>query len=137
MIPSPIEKIIKKVSEDIFVRRYMKKYKIVKVMYECSKLSIFGTMYKQGHFVILPSRNDCLAFGRIVKLLSCGENAYFLYKRNVSLHCSKTDLYMLTEHEDYDIIPSHHLADFRPLNGYLVGEEKKVSISLRNYILDQ
>ena len=36
----------------------------------------------------------------------------------------------------YDIIPSRQLADFRPLQGYLVGEEKKTSISLRNYVLD-
>ena len=138
MIPTPIEKTIVRVSEDNRVQKYMKNNKIVGgAIYECSKMSIFGTVYKAGQFVILPSTNDCLAFGKIIKLLSCEFNAYFLYKKTIAVYCSNTDLYMIHEHEDYDIIPSHHLADFRPLQGYLVGEEKKTSISLRNYILDQ
>ena len=93
--------------------------------------------FGQGHFVILPSRNDSLKFAKILKLLCCETYAYFLYKKTISTFCSKTDLHMITEYEDFDIIASNHLEDFRPLHGYLVGEHKKMSVSLRNYVLDR
>lgn len=92
-------------------------------MYECSKLSVFGTEYKRDQYIILPqSTNVSLVFGKIAKLLCCEEYAYFLYQKSIPRYCQKTDLHFIVEHQqdlNFELIASHHLPDFRPLESYL------------------
>ena len=142
MLSSPVETNITKVSTDIVVEDYLESEKIAGPLLECSKLSIFGTEYRVGHYIILPSStNECFVFGRIVKLLCDEENAYFMYHESIPKYCPKTDLYFVDERpkkrRHYDIIMAHHLPDYRPLESYEVGESKQASISIRNYLLQQ
>ena len=139
ILSSSIQKDIIKVCEHHIVKHYTTRNQVLGgVIYECKKLSIFGTKYNVGHYIILPeSTNEAIVFGRIVKLLACKEYAYFLYEKHIPTHCSKTDLYFVTKKQKHiqGIILSHQLPNFRPLEGYKVGQKKQVSISIKNYML--
>ena len=116
LIPSPIDTTIIKVSEDTHVLDYTKKVKVAGgIIYECSKVEVFGTPYNKEQFIILPSTNDSLVFGQIVKLLSSTDSVYFLYQKTHSVYCPKKDLYMVENLPAFSVIPSQHLADYRPL----------------------
>ena len=107
------------------------------ILYECKTLSAFGTAYKKGQYVILPeSTNTFLCLGKILKLLCCQTYGHLLYKRTYSQYCTKTDLFIVKEVEKFDVIPTYQVADPKPLQGYVVGEERKVTVSLRNFILE-
>ena len=117
MIPMAIQKKIKKVSRDNLVQTYLQSFKVPGgIMYQCSKMTIYGTTYKSGEYLILPeSTNSSLVIGKICSLLCCQEYAYFKYQRNATSYCPKTDLYYVKGLPEYDIVASHHLADYRPL----------------------
>ena len=53
-----------------------------------------------------------------------------------TFYCCKTDLFMISHQNNHGIVPIHHLADYYPLQGYLVGEAKNISVSLRNYVVE-
>ena len=42
---------------------------------------------------------------------------------------------MIEERNQDGIIPIHQLGDYHPIEGYLVGQGKKMSVSLQNYIV--
>ena len=117
MIPTPIEKSIKAVCQHELVEKYLKSSNVSGgVIYECSRLKIYGTLYQCEQYIILPeSTNSSLVLGRIEKLLCCQEYAYFIYQRNAVSYCPKTDLFIVKGLPEYDLIASHHLADYRPL----------------------
>ena len=78
------------------------------VLYECNNLSVFGTSYKVGQYVILPnSTNASLCLGKITKLLCCEKYAYLLYEKTRSEYCTKTDLFMINELKRFDVIPMY------------------------------
>ena len=141
IVPFSIEKCVKNICDDQIVKDYIKNNEVAgEVIFECKKLTIFGTMYKKGHYIILPeSTNEHYVFGLIVKLLSCEDYAYFLYKKCVPTYCPKTDLFFINEQQQklqkIDIILSHQLPDYRPLESYKVGQQQQVSLSMRNNIL--
>ena len=141
LLSSSIESDIIKVCDHPVVTNYTKSTQVAGgVMYECKKLSVFGTAYRPGHYLILPeSTNEAFVFGKIVKLLVCEEYAYFLYERHIPTYCSKTDLWFVSKQKqpktNRGIILSHQLPDFRPLEAYKMGEKQQLSISIRNYIL--
>ena len=137
MFKSTIEKNITKLCTDKFVTKYAKKIKIQEIFYECSKLSVFGTEYKHGQYIILPdSTNASPLFGKIYKLLTCGKKCYLYYQLTSAIYCSKTDLFMITEEQKFDILPSFQLPDYHIIEPYAVGEGKKTSLSMRNNILE-
>ena len=106
-------------------------------IYECSKISLYGTQYKCGQYIILPeSNNSIFHFGKIIKLLACEKYCYLLYQETSNQYCQKTDLHFITEKKMYGIIPAHQLGDFHPIEGYAVGERKKTSLSLQNFVLE-
>ena len=106
-------------------------------LYECASLSFYNTEYKPGQFVILPnSSNISPKFGEIKKLLCSSKYGYLVYKKTTNVYCSSTDLFMVNVTSHEAIIPVHHLGEFHPLEGYEVGQSKKISISLRNHILE-
>ena len=77
MFSSEIETKIKDVCNDKIATDYLKRHKNIKAFYECSKLSIFNTEYKQGQYVLLPeSTNEKPLFGKIFKLLCCEQGKY-------------------------------------------------------------
>ena len=43
---------------------------------------------------------------------------------------------MISIKKDNGILPVQHLAEYHPLQGYLVGESQRISISLRNYLVE-
>ena len=62
-------------------------------IYECSKISLYGTQYKCGQYIILPeSNNSIFHFGKIIKLLACEKYCYLLYQETSNQYCQKTDL---------------------------------------------
>lgn len=137
ILPSDVEKTIIKVFSDYVVEEYVKELDIPIVMYECSKLSVHGTQYKQGQFVLLPeSSNKKPVFGKIWKTLSCDKYGYIYYQKTTNAYDQKMDLYMITEMPDFGIVPCIHLPSYHTLEAYKVGEGKEISISMRNYILE-
>ena len=137
MIPSDIDKKIVKVCSDKIVLDYQKKFTVPgKKLFLCSKLSVFSTDYAVGQYIVLPSTNAAPKFGKILKLLCCTKFAYFLYKKTDNKYCEKSDLYIISENKDCDLIPQHKLACFYPLNAYVVGQPKKTTISMKHYICE-
>ena len=137
LILSPIERNISKKSDNTIVKDYLKKKNLESlVIWECSRLVVHGTAYKKGHIIVLPNSNNySMIFGRITELLVSEKHSYFLYRNIKSRYCSMTDLYFLEEIDSYDMIPSHHLGCFRPLETYVVGQNNRVSLSLRCNVL--
>ena len=136
LIATPIERKIVKISDSDIVAGYIEKHNITGEIYTCSYLSVFGTDYQKDQVVILPeSDNNRMEFGKIIELLSCQENAYVMYKKMSSIYCPMSDLYFLEELEAIDLIPTHQLACFRPLETYEVGESRRIAVSLRSYVL--
>ena len=133
-----IEKNILKVCNHKVAQEYLRKVNVTGgILYQCSQISVHGTQYKVGKYVILPqSTNSHPLFGKISMLLCCEEFCYLMCQRTSASYCSDTDLYIVKELQDFDIFPAHHLADFHPLEGYEVGEGKEISLSMRNYILE-
>lgn len=119
MLPPSIEKKVQKTCTDELAQNYIKKGNVDgNVLFQCSKLSAFGTEYKLNQYVLLPnSSNISPSFGKIKKLLCSKESAYLMYQKTSNIFCSKTDLFMVAEKNVLDIIPVHHLADYHPLQG--------------------
>ena len=134
----PIEKNILEICNDEVTQDYLKQVNVAGgLLYECSSIAVYGTEYKKGHYIILPnSTNSKLIFGKIVKLLCCEKFCYLLYQTTSSYYCENTDLYFVEEKENFEIIPSHQLGDFHPLEGYSVGEGKEISLSIKHYLLE-
>ena len=54
MFPSAIERTIKKIAKEKLVQDFLKSNKVSgKVLYECSKLSVYGTEYKRNTYIVL------------------------------------------------------------------------------------
>lgn len=138
MIPTAIERTIKKVCNNQIITDYMKSLKTRdKVLYECSNVKIYGTSYRKGQFVLLPgSTNSLPKFGKITKLLSSEECGYFMYRKTRNSYDHNFDVYIIEEQQEFEVIAAHHLACFHPLESYEIGFEKKISISLRSQILE-
>ena len=71
MVVTPIERTITKISKSPIVADYIGKHNVSGgIIYTCSKISVFGTNYREGQVVILPnSDNKLMEFGEIVELL--------------------------------------------------------------------
>ena len=137
MIPSALEKNISKRCTDELVKDFVKTLPSPKILHECSKLSVHNTEYKNGQFVILPESSNTLpVFGKILKLLSCEKFGYLYIQNTSNKYCPKTDLFYLTETQQFRIVPCMQLPCYHTLEAYPVGESKKLSLSLRNYILE-
>ena len=133
-------KIQKLVTDDKLVLDFLKDHNVPGAkMYQCSKLSVFSTEYKIDQFIVLPgSKNISPKFGRIKHLLCCQKYGYLVYQDTNSTYCENTDLFFITEGKEQRILPTYQLSigNFRPLEGYLVGEQNLLSLSLRNYVLE-
>lgn len=119
MFSSEIETKIKDVCNDKIATDYLKRHKNIKAFYECSKLSIFNTEYKQGQYVLLPeSTNEKPLFGKIFKLLCCeqGKYGYLYIEKTTSSYNSNTDLYIVNESGQFDIIAAIQLPDYHSLD---------------------
>ena len=138
MLPSVVEKTILKVCSDKVVLDYQKMFKVPgNKLHLCSKLSVFSTDYYVGQYIVLPSStNAAPKFGKIQKLLSCTKFAYFMYKKTQNVYCPKSDLYIITEDKDCDLVPQHKLPCYYPLNAYDVGQPIQTTISMKHYILE-
>ena len=120
MFPRQVEKTIKDICTDKIALDFLKTQKDIKALYECSKLSVFHTEYKQGQYVLLPgSTNTRPLFGKIVKLLCCdqGKYSYLYYQKTSHCYCTDTDLFMISSCEQFEIIATDHLPDFHTLEG--------------------
>ena len=113
------------------------KFRGWKILYECSKLSVHGTEYQHGQFVVLPESSNTLpVFGKILKLLSCEQFGYFVIQNTSNKYCSKTDLYFVIENQQFTVVPCLQLPSYLPIEAYPHGAAKNMSLSLRNYILE-
>jgi hypothetical protein len=119
LLKPPKKMKVVEVCDDELVENYVKNSNNVEnVLYLCSNLTIFGTEYKVGEFVILPnSTNISPSFGKIKKLLCSQKNGYLMYQKTISVYCEKSDLFMISELSEDEIIPVEHLADYHPLEG--------------------
>ena len=99
MMPFGIDKKIRGIATDKTVSEYLKSNKVVgEKLYVCDNLSVYGTDYIRGQYVILPnSTNSSMMFGRIVKLLCDEEFAYIEYRKTSS--CSSTEAPRLVDVE--------------------------------------
>ena len=124
-IPADIEKTIVKECCDEIVLNYLKTYKVPgNTIYECSKLVSFGTEYQKDTYVILPSStNKNILLGKIEKILACQKYGYVLYQKALCEYNHNTDLLMVNELQQCDVIPLYQLSDPRPLHGYEIGRE--------------
>ena len=121
-LPHDIEKVIVDKNTDEIVMDYLSRFKVKgNSLYECSKLSVFGTAYTQGQYVILPESSESLMFGKIEKLLCCEKFGYILYRKTIAKYCTETDLFLIKELKKCEVIPVHQLPDYRPLQGYTIG----------------
>lgn len=137
LVSSAMENTITKVYSDEVVKNYVKTLKLPKVLYECSKLSIYGTDYRPDQFILLPeSTNVKPVFGRISKLLSCQKFGYLYYEKTVSTYSPGADIFMIRGTEEFYIVPCQQLPTYRTIEGYCVGERNQISLSLRNYIAE-
>ena len=119
MLPPSIEKTIQKISTDQITQHSIKSKTVAgNVLFQCSKLSAFGTEYKVNQYVLLSdSSNICPSFGKSMKLLCSKKSAYLMYQKTSNKFCPQTDLFMITEKNEIDIIQVDHLADYHPLQG--------------------
>ena len=118
MLISAIEKTILRECTDQIAIDYARDLTTTTVFFECSKLSVYNTQYRKGQYVLLPSStNEKPDFGKIEKLLICdqGQYAYLYCQNTVSCYCPDTDLYMVTDSEQFVIIPTYQLPDYYPL----------------------
>ena len=134
---SEIEMTVQKKCTDELVLKFLETVDVPGgVLYECKKLTVFGTSYKKDQFLILPeATNDAVCLGRIEKLLSCTECGYVVYEKTLCEYQPEIDLYMVTGLGYYSVVPLYQLPDPIPLQGYAVGVKKTVSVSLRRHIL--
>ena len=134
LISNPLQNVITKKCNDDIIKDFVKTSSS-RHLYECSKLIVFGTEYKPGQYVILPeSSNASPSFGKIKTLLSCKKFGYLIVQNTTNQYCPKTDLYYVIETQELKIVPCMQLPSYHPLEAYPVGEGKKMSLSLRNYI---
>ena len=119
LIPTPVEKKIRKPCLSPVAKEYMKQSKIHgSTLYECSFLKVYGTQYQKNQFVILNgSTNKLPSFGQIQTLLCCEKKGYVLYNRTSSEYCDKTDLFFVTVQDQQEITAISYLADYHPLQG--------------------
>ena len=144
IIPSPVESTIIKVCSDRAVKDYLKTLKTPKcpkILYECSKLRIHGTEYKQGQYLILPeSSNAVPVFSKVHKLLCCDTFGYILYQETNSTYSSGADIYFVSDTTNFDVLPCIQLPSYHTIEGYPVGtdfgEGRPISLSIRNYIAE-
>ena len=117
MIPTNIEKRIKKQCHDKTALSFLESYEVSNgVLYECSTLKVFQTNYQKEQFVLLPgSKNSDLLVGKIEKLLCCSDYGYLLYRNMQAEYCPKVDLLFVKDTNEFDVIPTHWLCDPRPL----------------------
>ena len=91
MFPSPIERTIKRVCNDRMVQNYMKANEISGNLYQCYKISVYGTVYGRNQYIILPGSTNCeVQFGKIIELLSNNDCAYFKYEKLTCQYCPDT-----------------------------------------------
>ena len=128
-----IDKSISKECTDDLTMKYLQDFKVAgNMLYECRTLSVWGTEYRVGQYVLIQgSTIDVPVFCIISKLLCCQKCAYLMLQKTSSVYCNKTDLYFISDESDYEVMPIEHLAAFHPLESYLVSEGQKISISLR------
>lgn len=85
--------------------------------------------------VILPeSTNTSPIFGKIFKILCCQKEGYIYYQEMKSSYCPKSDLYFVSDTENFDMLPCLHLPSYHTLEGYPVGAGEKMSLSIRTFI---
>ena len=115
MLSKEIDKNIQKICTQDIATSYVKTHKVYGgALHECSSLSVFGTAYKKGQYLVLPySTNDYPRFGKIVQLLCDQKHAYFIYKEQIASYCKLTDVFFVREQEKFDLISQKHLADYR------------------------
>ena len=137
MLENEIEKNVKNICSDDIANDYLKKFKVFGgKLFECTTLVIHGTQYHVGQYILLPeSSNEYPKFGKIVKLLCDKKHGYFMYQKTSSVYSRETDLFMIKVKEEQKIIMAKHICTYLPLESYLLGEKKELSISLRHNIL--
>ena len=131
-----IDKTIRKIADDDITKEFVERNKISGNLFECSKLSVWGTQYKIGQYVLL--RNSTMEdpiFGKIVKLLCSLDQAYLMCQKTSNSYSPATDLFFVNDENLFEVIPSCQLAAYHPLESYLVSEADLTSISLRHYVL--
>ena len=108
----------------------------------CSKFSVYGTVYQRGKFVILKRHPSdfpfSYRFAKIEELLCIKEDPYLLIKEVIAYYEDESDLFIIDENKDFnlDIVSWKNLGGYLPLNAYHVGEQKKLSLSLKFHTLD-
>ena len=133
---TPIDYEIKGVSNDRIVKEYAKKNKVAGDVFRCSRLTVFGTDYKSGEYVLLPdSTNNSPVFGKIANLFCSADQGYLKYQKTSNTYCMKLDIFYIKEEPGFDLIPVRQLADYHPLIAYTVTGDR-ISISLRRFILE-
>ena len=139
---SKFEKHVSGILKDADVLTLCQKQKNLQrhAVFLCSSLEYHGTPYRLGSFVILPKMANDLpstfTFGKIEMLLFGNESAFLYVERYNAFYDESFDLYMLQTENVHEVVSVEQLEDFYPLEGYLVGEEKALSISLRHYPFD-
>ena len=79
---------------------------------------MFGTEFKLNQYVLLPeSTNVNPSFGKVRELLCCQENGYLVILKTYSEYCQNTDLFMVFDLGEEDVVQLSHLADYHPLEG--------------------
>ena len=132
-----IDKKIRKIADGDVTKEFVNRNKVAGNLYECSRLSIWGTQYKIGQYVLL--RNSTMEdpiFGKIIKLLCGQDQGYLMCQKTTNSYSPGTDLFFVNDQNAFDVIPTCQLAAYHPLESYLVSEAKLPSLSLRHYVLE-
>ena len=103
-------------------------------------MSVYGTSYFVGSFVLLPRESNDLPldyrFGKVETLLIIDGKPSLFVKMCKSELDMDYDLYFVSTVNEYKVIDVTELADFHPVEGYYVGESKRLSVSLNHYVYD-
>ena len=81
-------------------------------------MSVYNTEYKRGQYVLLPnSTNEKPLFGKIFKLLCCeqGRYGYLYYQKTSNTYRPDTDLFIVTDCNQFGIIATDQLADYHTI----------------------
>ena len=64
------------------------------------------------------------------------DQPYIFVKKTDNFYDPAMDVFLITMLKDHDLVSTSDLADFLPLEGYEIGEDKKISVSVHHHIPD-
>lgn len=88
----------------------------------CNSVTVKGTVYKKGMFILFGNRDEELYFGKINLVIVLHESVYFVTKKHTFVKLRDMGIYceLGVAQEDYVCIKHEDLLDYYPLPAYKV-----------------